>query len=247
MISILAHSVNLSNRRLGCILATGVESPDDLREFGMKSMFAQSLFKHIVKWKAEGVPANILTKDGEVSNNSKAKATEDIRKADEANAKEVRLRKQREQEQRNRVQQEKDQREKQQALQQKRQQEMQAASQAADRQRRAEAAETIRPLAAAITAMENNMHRSSARAVLGLGGKFDCLRCTICQPESASWDWRRPTPDLGEMSCTYNWSLIREVQKYVGECHFNRVYSFMDTYNDTLRRAKAKLQELQRS
>ena len=44
----------------GIILATGVESADDLKEFGIKAMFAQSLFKHILKWKAEGVPAGIF-------------------------------------------------------------------------------------------------------------------------------------------------------------------------------------------
>ena len=45
----------------GIILATGVESVDDLKEFGIKAMFAQSLFKHILKWKAEGVPADVFT------------------------------------------------------------------------------------------------------------------------------------------------------------------------------------------
>lgn len=34
---------------------------EDLKEYGIKSILAQSLFKHIVKWKASGVPAEIFT------------------------------------------------------------------------------------------------------------------------------------------------------------------------------------------
>lgn len=46
---------------LGIILATGVESADDLKEFGINAVFDQSLFELILKWKAECVPTGVFT------------------------------------------------------------------------------------------------------------------------------------------------------------------------------------------
>lgn len=37
-----------------------MENAADLKEFGIKAVFAQSLFKHVLQWKAEGVPADIF-------------------------------------------------------------------------------------------------------------------------------------------------------------------------------------------
>ena len=52
----------------GNILATGVERVEDLKEYGIKSILAQSLFKHIIKWKASGVPADIFMQKGSAAN-----------------------------------------------------------------------------------------------------------------------------------------------------------------------------------
>lgn len=45
-----------------------MERVEDLKEYGIKSILAQSLFKHIIKWKASGVPADIFMKKGSAAN-----------------------------------------------------------------------------------------------------------------------------------------------------------------------------------
>lgn len=45
-----------------------MERVEDLKEYGIKSILAQSLFKHITMWKASGVSADIFMQKGSAAN-----------------------------------------------------------------------------------------------------------------------------------------------------------------------------------
>ncbi len=68
--------ITLSLHNTGNILATGVERVEDLKEYGIKSILAQSFYRHIIKWKENGVSANIFTRlTGSVSEAPEAQVT----------------------------------------------------------------------------------------------------------------------------------------------------------------------------
>ena len=218
---------------LGIILATGVESSDDLKEFGIKAMFAQSLFKHILKWKAEGVPEDVFT--GRVAAASAVEPTVFTSVGAANIGAGVRLKPSKQISSMpqgvpqqdcssfgsyfNTIKHSPSNASSHQAQTEKeKQQEMQwhYALQEANRRAREAKAVEIRDLQAAIRALENDIHQDSGRMVLGLGGKYDCLRCCICKPDVARKNDPRP-PSGYQLDCQHNYDLINKVGQLAGE------------------------------
>eukprot|EP01032_Pedospumella_encystans_P008336 gene8336-9908_t len=284
-------SVARENQFSGIILATGVESADDLKEFGIKAMFAQSLFKHILKWKEEGVPADIFAQRDAVASsgvpptvftsvsatnigagvrlrpthqfsgnyiierpsppaNYLQQSLQPVYRANLYSATNV----SRQQDQVDRDNELTLQRIRQQftiepesGAEQENQQTLQRIRERQQeyRQTHEKKAVEIRDLQAAIRALQNDLHQDSGRMVLGLGGKYDCLRCCICKPDVARKNDPRP-PSGFQLDCQHNWDLVNKVGQLAGEQKRSGYRSFAERCSDVLQLGKKRLQELQR-
>ena len=256
-------SLARENQFSGIILATGVESADDLKEFGIKAIFAQSLFKHVLKWKAEGVPAVLFAQRGAAASPGVAPTVFTTVGATNIGAG-VRLRPTKltppmpqgvllqdsssfgSSSNTNKHSSSKASWHQAQTEQEK-QQELQwiYELQEANRLAREKKVVEIRDLQAAIRALENDLHPDSGRMVLGLGGKYDCLRCCICQPDVVRKNDPRP-PSGFQLDCQHNWDLVNKVGQLAGEQKRSGYRTFGERCNDVLQRGKKRLQELQR-
>lgn len=270
----------------GNILATGVESADDLKEFGIKSMFAQALFKHIIKWKANGVPADIfLQRDAAIAakrvqsgssgkgrmttttqSQSGDSGTASTSRASPASGRSYDSSAQYGNSRPNPAPTNAPTRLRPQAYHETQSnmfsqglapsppsapsavggsaselfmQQLHASSLAREKRENEK-----RELAAAVEALEKDMHHDSARMVLGLSGKYDVLRCCICKPDIARVKDPRPN-SFFQLDCQHNYDLIHKVVTLSGMVTSNDYVPFGHRYDAALQHGRKRLQQLQ--
>lgn len=227
---------------VGNILATGVESADDLKEFGIKSMFAQSLFKHVLQWKTEGVPANIFTQNdpvlsqvpvsmiGATSIGAGAKFKQDNRSLQQQHSNTTFVSS---------------------TLTLPLSKQSVVSSLSAQTQPRlskqAQMELDIRDLTNLLTALHYHRHHDSARLVLGMDNRGNGIKCCICEPDIVRDSDTKPLYGL-PLECRHNNNLVLQLERLaatVGSMNI-RGSGFHERFNLSLDMGYKRLQALEK-